>query len=77
MKIIPFAALGALLFYLFKPEEAAAAAPPATGTTTATPKVGISKGEFAFANAILPNPRDGRCFSKIDRAGFSTDLINS
>ena len=76
MKLIPIAALGAFLFYLFNTEEAAAA-PAAPGTSTPTPGIDVTKAEWAAATAPLPNPRTGRCFSKIDRAGFSTDLINS
>jgi hypothetical protein len=76
MKLIPIAALGAFLFYLFNTEEAAAA-PAADGTSTPTPGIDVTKAEWAAATAPLPNPRSGRCFSKIDRAGFASDLISS
>jgi hypothetical protein len=89
MQLVPIVALGALLFYLFKPDEDTA--PPATNGNGGADAVKASialdlrkpSATQAFVNGqevthhqgIRPNPRSGRCFSKIDRAGFSTDLI--
>jgi len=79
MQLVPIVALGALLFYLFKPDEESAPPAPSineTGSVSSpTPGVDVSKAQWQ--PVVHSNPRSGRCFSKIDRAGFSTDLINS